>query len=54
MRCNGGVEKPEVQVEMIKGFGIQGFSLLLLPFFFVTFFLGKQKKVKAKQLSTGL
>ena len=30
-RCNGSVEKPEVQAEMMREPGIQGFSLPLLP-----------------------
>ena len=46
-RCNGSVEKPEVQAEMIREPGIQGFSLPLLPFLLLLFF-GQAKKSKSK------
>ena len=46
-RCNGGVEKPEVLAQMIKGLRIQGFSLPFLPFFCYFFWASKKSKSQA-------
>ena len=46
-RCNGGVEKPEIQAKMKREPGIQGFSLPLLPFLLLLCF-GQAKKSKSQ------